>query len=154
MATLPESDLHWGCYPFESLTLDQLYLVLKLRSTVFVVEQECVYQDLDGLDQQAWHVLGIGDMGLVCYARLLPPGCKYQEPAIGRVISAPAVRGTGLGRLLVQQAVAHCHELWPLQGIRISAQQHLEQFYCDLGFATVSAPYLEDGIPHVEMLQA
>lgn len=147
------SKLKWQCLAFESLTPSQLYSVLQLRSAVFVVEQACIYQDLDGVDQDAMHLLGYLEKELVCYARLVPPGVKYDEPSIGRITSNPSVRRRGYGRAIVSRAVEICQDIWPAEGIRISAQQRLEIFYREFGFKTVSAPYLEDGLPHIEMIR-
>ena len=91
-------DLQFLVKPFAELSSEQLYALLKLRSEVFVVEQDCIYLDLDDRDQQAWHVLGLQDDSLVCYARLLPPGSRFPEPSIGRVVSAASVRRFGYGR--------------------------------------------------------
>jgi ElaA protein len=145
--------LTWQCLTFHSLTSSQLYNVLQLRSEVFVVEQACIYQDLDDLDQDAMHLIGSLDEQLVCYARLVPPGVKYEEPAIGRIASHPSVRRSGYGRAVVGRAIEICQDIWPAEGIRISAQQRLENFYHEFGFKTVSAPYLEDGLPHIEMIR-
>lgn len=146
-------ELNWHCLDFDRLSPHQLYRILRLRAEVFVVEQVCVYQDLDDYDQVALHLCGSGEQSLDCYARLLPPGAKYQEASIGRIISRPALRRQGLGKILVRQALDQCASAWPGIAVRISAQQRLEDFYLGFGFQTVSAPYLEDGIPHVEMLR-
>jgi ElaA protein len=120
---------------------------------VFIVEQG-PYQDPDGLDRHAWHLLGRDDTGrLQACLRVVDPGGKYAEPSIGRVAVEGAQRGQGLGRALVVEGIARCLSAWPGQGIRISAQAHLERFYASLGFETVGAPYDEDRIPHVEMLR-
>ncbi|HJO10619.1 MAG: GNAT family N-acetyltransferase [Gammaproteobacteria bacterium] len=146
------SDISWTCDPFGQLTNHQLYALLQLRTEVFVMEQNCAYQDMDDLDQKAFHVQGLRDGKLICYGRLLAPGVKYAEPAIGRIICILAMRREGLGRLLMYKTMAYCEELWPGQAIRISAQHHLESFYNEFGFTAVSEPYMEDGIPHIEML--
>lgn len=147
------SSITWTLLPFEQLSLQQLYALLRLRSEVFVMEQQCLYQDLDDRDQVAYHLLGTDQTGLQCYARLLPPGEKYTEAAIGRVLTRQSCRDSGLGRALLAQACEHCDEHWPQQGIRISAQQYLQSFYEGFGFKVVSQPYLEDAIPHLEMLR-
>jgi ElaA protein len=144
--------MRWTTLPFAELSPFQLYDLLALRSAVFVVEQNCVFQDPDGLDSQAWHLLGHDEDGaLAAYARLLPPGVKAPEAVIGRVITSAAARGSGQGRQLMSQAVAGCERLWPSQPITLHAQARLEGFYASFGFVTVSAPYIEDGIPHIEM---
>lgn len=144
---------HWHCLPFAALSTAQLYELLALRSEVFVVEQQCVFLDIDGVDPQVWHLLGHGDDGrLLAYARLLPPGLKSPTDAvIGRVVTAPAARGSGAGRALMGEAVAHGERLWPGHAITLHAQAHLERFYASFGFTPVGQPYVEDGIPHIEM---
>lgn len=142
----------WTWSRFADLGVDNLYDALALRCRVFVLEQG-PYQDPDGIDRRAWHLLGRDDVGeLQAYLRVVDPGVKYTEPSIGRVITAAAVRGTGLGRRLVAEGVARCMAAWPGQGIRISAQAHLERFYGGFGFVRVGDPYPEDNIPHLEML--
>jgi ElaA protein len=137
---------------FDELANHELYAVLRLRTEVFVVEQNCVFQDMDGLDDRALHVLGLNPKGeLGAYCRLFAPGQKYENACISRVITAPAQRGSGAGRLLMESAIAECATRWPAQGIRISAQAHLDKFYASLGFVSVGDVYLEDDIPHQEM---
>jgi ElaA protein len=144
--------LHWAWARFAELGLDGMYDALALRARVFVLEQQCVYEDVDGLDRQAWHLLGRSAEGrALAYLRVVDPGLKYDEPSIGRVVVDPSQRGSGLGRVLVQQGIARCTSVWPGRGIRIGAQAHLERFYGSLGFVLQGAPYVEDGIPHVEM---
>ena len=150
------SRLVMECVPFASLGPHDLYAMLALRSRVFVVEQECVFLDIDGLDQDALHLLGWSDAAhgaLHASLRILAPGVSYDEPSIGRVVTAPEARGTGAGRALMLAGIAECERRYPGTGIRIGAQQYLERFYGSLGFQTVSAMYLEDGIPHVTMLR-
>lgn len=145
--------LHWHWSRFEELGLHALYELLALRQRVFVLEQG-PYLDADGLDQHAWHLQGRDDdRKLVAYLRVVDPGFKYEEPSIGRVVTDASVRGSGLGRLLVAEGVAGCERLWPGRALRISAQAHLQRFYAEVGFETVGEPYLEDEIPHVEMLR-
>ena len=143
----------WQWLPFDGLSGRQLHDVFQLRAKVFVVEQRCAYLDLDGADLQCWHGLGSEGGVLVATARLVPPGLKYTEPAIGRVVTAPEVRGRGLGRELMLEAIAQTRRLYPGQPIRVQAQRYLERFYESLGFAATSQPYDEDGIPHVDMLR-
>ena len=139
---------------FADLGVDNLYDALALRCRVFILEQG-PYLDTDGLDRPSWHLLGRDEGGtLQAYLRVVDPGFKYAEPSIGRVITAPEVRGSGAGRQLMIEGVARCVDAWPGRAIRISAQAHLERFYGDFGFARVGEPYLEDGIPHLEMLRA
>lgn len=139
--------------PFDRLTPRQVHDVLQLRQRVFVVEQRCAYLDADGADPKCWHALGVQDGVLVATARLVPPGLKFVEPAIGRVVTAPEVRRSGVGRQLMVEALAQVRRLWPGQPVRIGAQRYLERFYGSLGFVPVGEPYDEDGIPHVEMLR-
>lgn len=144
----------WRCDPFAELSLRELYELLALRQRVFVVEQRCAFQDADGLDEPAWHLQGRGLEGaLLAYARLLGPGVKYREASVGRVITAPEARGTGLGRELMRQAVARVEAVWGPGPIRIGAQAHLQRFYGEQGFVAEGALYDEDGIPHVEMVR-
>ena len=145
--------LIWRFAPFDELSPREVHDLYQLRAAVFVVEQDCPFQDVDGADPMSWHLLGMRDAELVAYARFVPAGIKFAEPSIGRVITAEAVRGTGLGRQLMNEALARSDALWPGQPVRIGAQHRLERFYQSLGFVTVSQPYIEDGIPHVEMLR-
>ena len=145
--------LRWTWVRFEDLGVDDLYDALALRAQVFVVEQGA-YLDPDGLDRYSWHLLGRKDTGeLIAYLRVVDPGNKYAEPAIGRVGVLSAERRGGVGRRLMAQGLQRADALWPGQGQRISAQAHLQAFYAELGFETVTAPYLEDDIAHVEMLR-
>lgn len=134
--------------------MDDLYDALALRSRVFVVEQHCVFLDADGFDRHAWHLLGRDADGLlVALLRAVDPGRKCAEPSIGRVITAPESRRTGVGHRLVIEGLARCAIVWPGQSIRIGAQSRLESFYAAHDFVTVGSPYVEDGIPHLEMLR-
>jgi ElaA protein len=155
-------DLTWRCAPFDELTPREVHDMYQLRVAVFVLEQECPFQDVDGADLASWHLLGFspsplgegrGEGQLVAYARLVPAGVKFAEPSIGRVATAQTVRGTGLGRELMKRSIERSDALWPGLPVRIGAQQRLERFYQSLGFETVSDMYLEDGIPHIEMLR-
>ena len=126
--------------------------IYRARIEVFVLEQNCPFQDVDGADPKCWHLLGRDASGeLIAYCRLVPAGVKFDEPSIGRVITAPSVRRTGLGRVLMDEAMKRANALWPGQAIRIGAQAHLERFYNEFGFTKSSEPYDEDGILHVEM---
>ena len=146
--------MEWRFAPFAELTPREVHDLFQARAAAFVVEQHCVFQDIDGLDPQCWHLLGYAPDALVAYCRLLPPGTKFAEPSIGRVVTTSAVRGTGQGRILMREALARAEKLWPGRAIRIAAQQHLQKFYGEYGFATVSEPYDDDGVLHVEMLRA
>ncbi len=148
--------MEWFNKPFAALSTEELYQIVQLRQQVFVVEQNCVYLDADGYDRAALHLFAVQQGRLVAYCRLLPPGLKYQEASIGRVCTALEKRGSGLGRELMQKALTLVDESYASDSvrvdIRISAQLYLQNFYSSLGFTAVSAPYDEDGIPHIEML--
>jgi len=141
----------WDCKKFEELSLHELYAILQLRSEVFVVEQQCVYQDLDNKDQSAWHLMGWKSEKLVAYTRLIPPGISYEEPSIGRVVTSPSERKTGLGREAMSISLDMIRELFGESPVKLGAQLYLRNFYCSLGFVQTSEIYLEDGIEHIEM---
>lgn len=145
--------MQWRCVPFEGLSANDVYDLLQLRSAVFVLEQNCVFQDIDGADRQALHVLGHVDGALQAYARCFAAGVKFPEASIGRVVIGPSLRATGAGHLLMQQAMAALAQQWGAQSVRIGAQARLERFYAVHGFVVASAPYLEDNIAHIEMLR-
>ena len=146
--------IHWTWLRFGSLGVDQLYDALALRSAIFSVEQACAYLDPDGVDRQCWHLLGHDTAGaLQAYLRGVDPGVKYAEPSIGRVLTSSAARGTGLGRTLVAEGLGRMDAAWPGQALRISAQAHLRHFYGAFGFEAVGEVYMEDNIPHIEMLR-
>jgi ElaA protein len=147
-------DLNWQFLSFEALSARQLYAILQLRSEVFVIEQQCLYQDMDGSDHEAMHLVGLYDGRLMAYARCFPAGVKYTEASIGRVITRSELRGTGAGHALMREALARMQAVWGAQAVRISAQAHLEDFYAQHGFAAQGDVYDEDGIPHVAMLRA
>ena len=147
--------VQWQEYGFSALSVKQLYELIKLRVDVFVVEQHCPYPELDGKDTlpQTRHLLGIDEHGaLVAYARILAPGVSYADSSIGRVVVAGCARGAGLAGSLMHRAIAIAQAQWPQANIQIGAQQYLCGFYQRLGFTPVSDVYLEDGIPHVDML--
>ncbi|WP_375419019.1 GNAT family N-acetyltransferase [uncultured Hymenobacter sp.] len=148
--------ISWTCKPFADLTLTELYAVLRLRSEIFVVEQNCPYLDMDGLDEAAFHLLGRAETGeLAAYTRLLPKGVSYPDYAsIGRVVVARTQRGGGLGQALMRESIRRCERLFGRAPIKIGAQQYLERFYQEFGFAQCGAGYDEDGIPHLPMLRA
>ena len=152
MSGTDDTAIHWECLPFSRLTTSWLYRILKLRQDVFIVEQNCVYADLDDLDQPAWHMLASRDESLLAYLRCFPPGLVYEESALGRIAVNPEARGLKLGREIVQRGIDFNRERWPGAGIRIGAQQYLVQFYESYGFVTDSDVYDEDGIPHVKMV--
>ena len=144
--------MRWQWHRFADLGVDNLHDALQLRSRVFILEQG-PFLDVDGFDRHSWHLLGRDESGtLQAGLRVVDPGLKYDEPSIGRVVTAAEVRRTGLGRELMRVGLQGCQRHWPGHGVRISAQQRLQRFYADLGFGDVGEPYLEDGIPHLEML--
>lgn len=156
--------LRWHDRAFGELSVAELYAIIELRERVFVVEQTCAYLDADGLDPGSRHLWAeaphpreagqtgeAGEAGGIrAYLRIVPAGAKYAEVSLGRIVTAPEARGTGLGRTLVGRGLAAVGAV----PVRISAQAHLERFYADFGFRRASEPYLEDGIPHLEMLRA
>ena len=138
---------------FQALTTEELYKILVLRAEVFVVEQNCPYQDVDGKDLQSIHVLGYIKNELVAYARVLEQGISYEEYAsIGRIVTSPSIRGKKYGHELVDFAIEVCQKSFPAQPIKISAQAHLEKFYNAHSFKATGEAYLEDNIPHIGML--
>lgn len=138
--------------PLDALSARDLYALLALRARVFVVEQRCAYQDPDGRDLDALHVLGWDGDRLVAGARILGPGAwVFAEPAIGRVVVAPEWRGKGLARALMREAIDAVEARYGAVAMSLAAQSHLEGFYASLGFARSGEPYEEDGIPHVDM---
>lgn len=143
--------INWLLKKFEELTPHELYAALQLRNEVFVVEQNCVFQDADDKDLDSYHLLGYVDNKLIAYTRLVPPGVIYIEPSIGRVVTSPSVRGSGAGKELMQESINNCYSLFGKQSIKIGAQLYLKKFYEGLGFAQISDAYLEDGIPHIYM---
>lgn len=143
--------MQWTLKKFNELTLEELYEILKLRSEVFVIEQNCIYHDPDGKDLLAWHLMGMKDNTLVAYTRILAPGISYPEPAIGRVVTAASVRKEGLGRELMQRSIEACENIFGKTSISLGAQVYLKKFYESLGFVTAGEEYIEDGIPHVTM---
>jgi ElaA protein len=143
--------IDWRFARFEELSPREVHDLYRLRVDVFIVEQNCVFQDVDGVDPQCWHLLGYEGKELVAYCRFVPPGVKFDEPSIGRVITARPVRRTGMGRVLMREAMERARGLWPGRPVRIGAQAHLERFYNEFGFTKSSEPYDEDGILHIEM---
>jgi ElaA protein len=157
-SSAPCTAVRWQWSRLEALTPAELYAVLASRQQVFTVEQHCAFQDADGFDFAAWHLLGwaadAATPTLAAYLRVLDPGAKYAEASIGRVLTMPAHRGLGLGRTLMVEGLARCQAAWPGAPIRIAAQQRLEKFYTSLAFRAIADPYLEDGIVHVDMVRA
>lgn len=138
---------------FEALSPLELYELLRLRENVFIIEQNCIYEDLDGKDQKALHVLGYQNGRIVAYARLFKAGDYFPLASIGRVVVEPSLRGTGVGHDLMEAAISFVEANLSAQPIQISAQAHLEKFYNAHGFEARGLQYLEDGIPHVAMFR-
>jgi ElaA protein len=138
---------------FQDLTVNELYELLKLRSEVFVVEQNCVFLDMDDKDQKCFHVMLFLDDQLVGYSRLVPAGISYQEMAIGRVITESSVRGKGLGKVVMELSIENCRQLFGPGDIRLGAQTYALGFYSSLGFVAEGDTYDEDGIEHIEMVR-
>ncbi len=157
MNALPSAvtdELSWRFCAFDALSLCELQNIFMARQQVFSLEQNCVYLDADGRDERSHHLAAwsVQQQVPLAYARLVEPGLIYAEPSMGRVITTEAGRGRGLGRELVRRVLAHAADLYPGQGIRISAQSQLEAFYAEAGFGVVGERYIEDGIPHTQML--
>lgn len=150
---MTHNTMQWQTLRFDQLTTSLLYQILKIRQEVFAVEQNSVYLDVDGRDLDALHILAMRDDELMAYCRVLPPGLKYPEASIGRVLTTAPARGSGAGRALMEYALTVCAQHYPDSGVRISAQLYLEEFYSSFGFISCSSPYGEDGIPHIEMLK-
>lgn len=148
-------EIDWRICRFGALSPVELARIYRARQQVFTIEQQCIYLDADEYDEVSCHFAAWSSEHVLplAYARLLNPGTKYAEPAMGRVLTTAPARGLGLGRDLVRRVIAHSAQTNPGLAIRISAQERLERFYADFGFSIVSASYLEDGIPHVEMLR-
>lgn len=146
--------LKWICKKFDELTPHELYKILRLRNEIFVVEQNCVFQDADNKDQFSYHFMGIGEGELLAYTRLIPPGISYEEASIGRVVISIPERGKGTGRELMDLSILELYKIWGKQPICIGAQLYLKKFYESFGFQQSSAIYIEDGIDHIEMILA
>lgn len=137
---------------FEELSTFELYKILKLRNEIFIVEQNCVYQDIDNKDLKCHHLMCFVDGNLAGYTRIVPPGFTYEDASIGRVVIGADYRGLGLGKQLMENSIKGCQDILKASTIRISAQLYLLNFYTSLGFKEVGSPYDEDGIPHIEMI--
>ena len=144
--------LQWTLTPFDQLSVYQLYKIMQLRNAVFVVEQNCNFQDADDKDQQAWHLCAWHEDALVAYTRLLPPGISYAEASIGRVLNARSVRGRNVGKELMERSIEAVYQLFGNTPIKIGAQLYLKKFYQSFGFTTCSDIYLEDEIEHIKMI--
>jgi ElaA protein len=144
--------MEWNCKHFDELTAGELYTILQLRNAVFVVEQNCVYQDADNKDQQSYHLMCREGNLLIAYTRILPAGISYVESSIGRVVVLPGARKNGTGKRLMETSIEKLFNLFGRVPIKIGAQLYLKKFYESLGFQQCSDIYLEDGIQHIEML--
>jgi len=138
---------------FNELSLDELYYLLQLRSEVFVVEQGCVYQDVDGKDQKALHIIGKKDNSIIAYTRIFKPGDYFKEASIGRVVVSEKARHLKYGHQLMEASIKAVETSFHTKEIKLSAQKYLEKFYNNLGFKTIGDSYLEDGIPHIAMVK-
>jgi ElaA protein len=145
--------IQWLLKKFEELTPYQLYAILQLRSEVFVVEQNCVFQDADDKDQSSYHLMGFDNNKLIAYTRLVPPGKIYEQASIGRVVTSPSARRLGAGKELMKQSIDAVYNLFGVQPVKLGAQLYLKQFYGLFGFEQASDVYLEDGIEHIYMIK-
>jgi ElaA protein len=149
-----KTEIKWIFKPFNQLLADELYEILALRSRVFVVEQKCIFLDMDGLDKMAYHLAGFVDEKLVASTRILPEKTAYEGyPSIGRVVTAPEARGKAYGFQLMQESLKHLFELYGNVPVKIGAQLYLKRFYESLGFLQSGEMYLEDGIEHIPMVK-
>ncbi len=148
------SDLIWTFSHFNDLSAAAWYEISVARESVFIVEQKCAFLDADGADLACWHLVGTVDKEIAAYCRIVPPGLKYAEPSIGRVVTTLAFRSGGYGKALLTEALSRCDAMFPGLGNKIGAQMYLEKFYASFGYVTTSAPYDEDGILHLEMVRA
>jgi ElaA protein len=145
--------IQWLLKKFSELSPYHLYAILQLRNEVFVVEQNCVFQDADDKDQNAWHLMGFADNKLIAYTRLVPAGEIYQQCSIGRVVTSPSVRGRRIGKELMDESIKAVYDVYGIGPIKIGAQFYLKKFYESFGFEQVSDIYMEDGIEHIYMIK-
>ncbi len=145
-------NLTWTYKSFDQLNIAELYSILQLRNEVFVVEQNCVYQDIDNKDLRCFHLMAFDGDVLAAYSRILPPGVSFEEASIGRVITSPNYRGKGIGVTLLEKGIKEAKTTFKVNKIRIGAQLYLKKFYESFGFVQTSEIYLEDGIEHIDML--
>ncbi|MDQ6757815.1 MAG: GNAT family N-acetyltransferase [Bacteroidota bacterium] len=145
-------NIKWVCKTFDELTPHELYSILQLRNEVFIVEQNCVYQDCDDKDQQSYHIMGWDESKLLAYTRVMPAELSFEVASIGRVVTSPSIRRNKIGKELMIRSIEYLYELFGNVPIKIGAQLYLKQFYESLGFVQTSDIYLEDGIEHIEML--
>ncbi len=145
--------INWTCKFFDDLSPHELYIIIKLRNEVFVVEQKCVFQDADDKDQKCYHLMGFARKELAAYARLVPAGVFYNNISIGRIVTSPQYRSIGAGKALMNEALNQCNLLYGQQTIKIGAQLYLKNFYKNFGFKQIGHAYNEDGIPHIKMVR-
>jgi ElaA protein len=145
--------IQWILKKFEELTPYELYAILQLRNEVFIVEQNCVFQDADDKDQDCHHFMGYGNQKLVAYTRLSAPNQIYEHASIGRVVTSPSIRRSGIGYELMKKSIDAVHDLFGIQPIKIGAQLYLKKFYESFGFEKAGDVYLEDGIEHIYMIK-
>ncbi len=145
-------NIHWHCKAFKNLTPDELYQIIRLRNEVFVVEQNCIFQDADNKDQECFHLMGWIEGELAAYTRLAPAGYIYAEVSIGRVVTSPKYRRNKIGYALMKKSIEECKQIFGITNIKIGAQYYLKNFYAAFGFKQISDIYLEDGIEHIYML--
>jgi ElaA protein len=143
----------WILKKFDDLSLHELYAILRLRSEVFVVEQNCVFQDMDNKDQSGYHLMRWENNTLIAYTRLVPAGVSYEFPSIGRVVTSQSARGSGIGKLLMEKSIEELEKLFGKATIKIGAQLYLREFYNTFGFKQSGDIYDEDGIDHIEMIR-
>ena len=148
-----KSSIVWKIKPFSKLSTEELYQILKIRQEVFIVEQTCYYLDADGYDQQAVHIWAEKEGEILAYSRVFEPGIKYKEATIGRVLTNPNYRKNNLGKILIRFSIDTIEARFRTRSIRISAQDYLLSFYSEFGFEDTGKKYLEDDIPHTEMVR-
>ncbi|WRP07420.1 GNAT family N-acetyltransferase [Rossellomorea aquimaris] len=144
--------MNWKLKSFNELSTHELYGILQVRTQVFVVEQECPYMEVDGKDLHAYHLYKEENGDVVAYARLLPAGVSYKEPSIGRVLVKDDYRGKGLASELVKRGLDFIHDELSERTVKIQAQEYLREFYGSFGFRAITETYLDDGIPHIDMI--
>ncbi len=142
----------WNCKHYKDLSLDDFHDMIQLREKVFVVEQDCPYLDVDGKDKVSYHIYGKEDGKVVATSRILPQGVSYDEVSIGRVVVDPITRGKSYGREMMKETMKYIETTFGKVDVRISAQTYLKEFYGSFGFKQVGEPYLEDNIPHIQMI--
>ena len=145
-------EINWTLKKFDDLTSAELYAIMQLRNEVFVVEQNCVYQDADDKDAKSFHFMGWQKNMLAAYTRIIPQGISYTQASIGRVVTSPKFRRSGIGKQLMELSISNTFSLFNCSEIKIGAQLYLKKFYEGMGFLQCSEEYVEDNIPHIEML--